>query len=357
MKKQQRREYNPSISEIGVKKMGGFTPGSGYNDKQYEGRSVNRDFVINNYTVKRASSDGSEHYNNIVFGGSDFNIKDKLFAKTESPDKLVHLGYRWLGTTTDPEEAERKQIIAEDKFKKEVRINIVKNASSDETIYELWANVNNDDSFQYTNVAQNLEQGVEKIASKVKKTIIPEGITKIAWNDAQRLGILSSMKDCGFDMYKEAGAGGDPHGIWWKESYTDNDTGETKYYLVKENGVERAVDLGDRKVKAIKGKGDNMHEQKNAETLAVKIKLAKTAGTKIANKVPIKKASVGDEREDGKDTPASKSVGVKNKTIDLAKGDWKKEITAYLKQVKDNGLEPQEIEVKVIKWVVNARVV
>jgi hypothetical protein len=341
--KKQRVYYSPTSGNLS-KKMGEFVPGEGYqNAGVREGSSVDINNALNAFApVRRANTDNGP-YSELVTGSAPWDGYEDGFYKNANADNLEKAGCKFIGRANTDDEATQRQVVAQSKYGRKVYVNAIEDGNGNALMYDLWMDATNskNSNFQYAKVAAPVEMG--GVAYKVKRNIIPKGVTKLAWDYAQESGYLGNMEFLGFGQYKEASAGKDPEGIWWKKSYTDGDTGETKYYLVKENGVENAVDVGGKNVKAVKS-ASNIEEGKVAE---------KIKKVKVASKIPIKKANVGSEREDAKDTPASKSVGVKNKTIDLSKSDWKKEVSDYVASIKKSGMTPKVMEIKIVDWIVN----
>jgi len=326
MAKKNRRIYDPSINSIMPKKMGNFEPGK---DALGQNTVKSSDAVHSNL-ISRANGDDGNYARLLA---SNFPWDEALREDEVStgslyndsrltPSELISRGYVLYDRSPDKIDAEARQVLASRK----TGLKTYLLSSKEGNIHEIWVQKYSDGQSQMGNIATPFIQPPRKTKTAVKKAVRkpPKNITKIAWNRAIELGIVDGMIDCGFDMYKEAG--GEPGGIWWKEAIEDEDTGEVKYYLVKQKGVEIAEDVGSKKVKAVVAK-------------------------KILAKKIVKKAAVGDEKEDDKGTGASKSSGIPIKTIDLTKSDWKKSIDEYLKECKENSFDPKKMEIKIIEWM------
>ena len=343
MAKKPRVYYSPTGDSM-PKRMGDYVPGEGYKTASVrEGSNVDISNAMNSYKPVSRSCRDDGYYADMLTGKAPWDGHDEGFCKNAAAEQLINAGCKPIGRVFTDDDATQKQIVNQHKYGRRVYVNVVEGSNGAPTVYDLWMDASNGNDFKYNKVASPTQQG--GVAQKVKRNIIPKGTTKLAWDRAQELGFLNGMEYLGFNQYKEASAGKDPDGIWWKKSYTDKETGETKYYLVKENGVENGVDMGGKQVKAVTSSPKK--EERKVATKVVK------TNVKVASKVPIKKASVGSEREDAKDTPASKSVGVKNKIINLEKGDWKKEISEYIKAIEKSGINPIKMEVKIVDWVLN----
>jgi len=149
------------------------------------------------------------------------------------------------------------------------------------------------------------------------------------------LGLVKDMRYEGFNMYKEADAGHDPDGIWWKEK-VDGPDGTPKYYLVKQKGVVHAKDAGGNKVEAIVGKHSKEANAKKTVKMAPKVRI---------------KTAAAEDREESKNTAATLVSNVPEKNIDVVSGDWKSKIAEYLKKCEKNGIKPKTLQVKVIDYM------
>ena len=339
-KKSDRREYNPNMRDIMPKRMGGYEAGRMANGEM----SVQTPNALYSQQINRVSN-VSNGYADVIasnFAFDDDLEKDSLTTKlageeSVNPAALKKLGFVLYGRYGDVEQAESMKVLAERKEGK--KIHIYAGQNSDGQFYDLWIHrYSESDNMKFSKVASP-DMSEKKVAFKKATYKLKQGMTKIAFDRATQLGIINSMTDCGFNMYKEAGAGDDPDGIWWKEKEVDPSTGEAKYYLVKQKGVIKARNVDNKKVEPVIGKEDVDKKQKKA---SIEMK-------KIAHKVILKTAK--EDKDDSADTAAVSHSDVPAKVVNLQFDSWKDEVVQYVRKCKEKGMKPKKMEVKIIDWV------
>jgi hypothetical protein len=308
------------------RKTGAFTPNA---NMTKSGNDYG--FLVNRYT----SDEADDSYHKLLASnypwmdtdeqvGSVTEVQEKL-ASNYTGVELVKMGFEIQGHYKVAEQAEAEKIIYEKQYNRQAHIVIAGN--SKQPIFEMWVprKTEAEDNMITPgfgksagwNIAEG--KGVVKVATKTVKYNVPDSITKIAWNDAIRLGFVNDLEYLGFNKYQSKGR----KGVWWKQRVVDPDTGEDKEYLVRENQIDHATDTGAMKVEGVK---------------------------KMAKRVIKKVASTDKADKEEQQTSASKSSGIDTLVVDLDGTGWKKEIDDYLKEVKDNQIIAKKMEVKIVDW-------
>jgi len=286
--------------------------------------------------ISRASTDSTNYYGKILASNFQWDEslgEDEVTSSSEYNQKILTasdlrgMGFQIVAREANLEAVEAKEVLLRQKTKGKPS-HIVQAGTSEQPVFELWYQPN--PAAYIGKVADWSDKKMVKVATKRQKYVIASDITKIAWDQVERYGLLDGMEHVGFNVYQSS----EPGGIWWKEKVEDPETGDIKYFLVKKKGTDKAKDVGGNKVVSVS-----------------KAASAETEMVKVAQKVLIRKA-VDQEitKEDATDTQATKSSGVKAKTIDVTGSGWKKEVEDYLKECKDNGFKVEKMEVKVVDW-------